>query len=162
MVKNKEILKKFLLANWGGMSIKALRPIDNKRGFLRVLEVIIASLLVLSSVLIVVTNRDVGRSTDFCSEIPDIVEEISKDKIIRASILEERENSGDIDNFINVRISNPLLSHEFKICEAGEICRLTKIIGSDTEVCAAERIISVDVGSNDFKPKKIKLFVFEG
>ena len=77
----------------------------NKRGLLRIIEVMIASLIIISAVLIVVTNRDIGKRENLCYEIPGLLEELAKSEEIREQVL--NNNAVGANNFLKDRIKNP-------------------------------------------------------
>ena len=132
----------------------------NKKGLLRIIEVMIASLIIISAVLIVVTNRDIGKRENLCSEIPGLLEELAKSEEIREQVL--NNNAVGANNFLKDRIKNPSYRFEFKICEVDEICASSQVIAQDSDVCAGERIISANTQQqSEFNPKKVKLFLFK-
>ncbi|MEK6888753.1 MAG: hypothetical protein AABW80_01455 [Nanoarchaeota archaeon] len=132
----------------------------NKRGLLRIIEVMIASLIIISSVLIVVTNRDIGKRENLCSEIPNLLEELGKNRDIREQIL--TDDASGANSFLRERINNPAYLFEFKICEVDDICTSNQVTAQDSNVCAGERIISANAQQQSgFNPKKVKLFLFK-
>ena len=133
----------------------------NKRGIIKVIESSVAILIVVS-VLFVSYNKDVaGTSVDYSEEARDILEELANNFSMRKQILESSTENitddSDIMKFVEDRISIQL-NREAKICELSEVCGQSTYVG---DVFSAERIISTNVDSNIFKPKKIRLFLWE-
>lgn len=130
----------------------------NKRGWLRIVEAIIAVLIVLTSVLIVLSNKKVHEEGDVCSSISGLLDEIAKNQVLREEILISQ--TGGVKNFLQTKIKNPSLDYKIKICKPEDLCGLTE--GEDVllDICAGERIISTTKGQTDFDPKKLKIFLF--
>src|SRR3989344_7574860 len=100
--------------------------LKDKGGFLRVLEAVIAVLLVAGAVtIILVKNVQVDDNSETVKQIQQIIlEEISTNPELRTAVL--RESQGDI-TLLNTTIKNlmpPEYSYEFKICSLDEICAL--------------------------------------
>tara|TARA_Y100000310_G_C20616144_1_gene780732 strand:+ start:997 stop:1407 length:411 start_codon:yes stop_codon:yes gene_type:complete len=132
----------------------------NKRGVIKVIEASVAILIVVG-VLFVNYNDDViGKSTDYSEEARDILEELANNVTLRNDILSTSSSpanaSIEIMNFIDERISIQL-NREAKICDSGSTCGKSSYLG---DVYSAERIISTNVNSSSFSPKKIRLFLW--
>jgi hypothetical protein len=130
----------------------------NKRGFLRIVEASVAIVIVAGVLFLFFTQGNVVEQPDFSERARDILEEISKNPVLRESIL---AHSGDgvpvdVNNFIAPRIPENYLEFEAKICEVDSACGITY---HETNVWSAERVISstIDIPG----PKKIRLFIWE-
>jgi len=132
--------------------------VKNKRGFLRILEVVIASLIVISAILIIIVNKDIRKSDDICSSVPELLDELAKNKLIRDDILHDNKVSSE--SFLDDRIKNPTLRYEIVICGLDDPCIIVGSVANRGDICAGERIISTTAEqTGDIAPKKIKLFL---
>jgi hypothetical protein len=133
----------------------------NKKGFLRILEAIIAVLIILSTLLFVVVrnNADTTTANDICLQASSIMEEIGKNNTLRESVLNSDEDS--IKNFLKNRIDNPLIGYRVRICNMDDLCSLNQGGFDKVEICASERLITTSLSRNEFQPKKLKIFLFK-
>lgn len=132
----------------------------NKKGFLRILEAIIAVLIILSALLFVVikNNSEKSSADSLCLEANSLIDEISKNSTLREGVL-----NSDVDlvkGFLVDKISNPLIDYRVKICKLDDFCSLNEGGLDKVEICASERLISTTTGRTDFQPKKLKIFLF--
>ena len=134
----------------------------DKRGFLRILEAILAVLIILGALLFVVMKnnaQDAENSGDsLCKEAEGILEEISKNNSLRESVLDRDDLA--IHNFLRIRINNPLIDYRVKICNPDELCSLSEGGLDKIDVCASERLITTTPSRTEFQPKKLKVFLF--
>ncbi|MBI3333974.1 hypothetical protein HYZ97_00620 [Candidatus Pacearchaeota archaeon] len=131
----------------------------NKKGWLRIVEAIVAVLIILTSVLIVLANKKVQEEGDVCTMIPELLDEIAKNQTLREEIL-----NGDVTGttmFLQTQIRNPALNFEVRSCEPDDLCGLVQGEADQIDICAGERIISTTRGQSEFNPKKLKLFLFK-
>lgn len=133
----------------------------NKKGFLRILEAIIAVLIILSTLLFVVVrnNADTATANDVCLQSNSILEEIGKNNTLRENVLNSDEEA--IKNFLKKRIDNPLIGYKVRICGVDDLCSLNQGGLDDVEICASERLITTTPGRTEFQPKKLKIFLFK-
>ncbi len=131
----------------------------NKKGYLRIIEAIIAVLIVIGAILIAINKNSSSQSEDFCQNVQSYIEEIGKNNELRNAVL--TNNTGQIEVFLSERINNPLIDYQVKICEPNEFCTLDKAGLDNIEVCAGERLISTTQNSDSFEPKKLKVFLFK-
>ncbi len=145
----------------------------NKRGLLKLLEAIIAIMIVLSVVLIIYFDKNNVKITDereiSSALIVPILEKISMNTDMRSKVLSydiTAENGGneliisDIEGYI-VEDFPSRFEFEIKICSPSEICPLNYIPYESAEIYSSERIISSNIDSNTFEPRKIKIFVWD-
>lgn len=131
----------------------------NKRGFLRIVEAVVAILIVLGAILFVIAqNKGNSESGVLCDRIPPLLDEIAKNSSLRNAVLNNETEK--ISSFIEQRISNPLVDFEVFICKAEELCSLQDGGFDDIEICAGERIISTTAERTEFEPRKLKVFLF--
>jgi len=126
----------------------------NKNGIIRIIEASIA-ILIVASVLFVSYNKNVVESLpDYSENARDILEELSKDVSMRGKVLNEE----NIDSFVDEKLPAHL-NFEVNVCGIEAACGISLLPQGD--VFSAERIISTNVDSNSFEPKKIRLFLWE-
>lgn len=145
----------------------------NKKGILRIIEAVIAVVLVIG--VLVVVNLDKPRQdNDLTVEIPSILDEIAKDNNMRRNILSYKFGSdsytltsedkahndevvGNLKEFVEQRAVG--VKSDVRICGVLDICPLIQYPAEAEEIFAAERIISADIGSG-FNPRKVKIFLW--
>ncbi|MFH1451841.1 MAG: hypothetical protein ABIF88_01565 [archaeon] len=139
--------------------------INNKRGWMRILEATIAVLIV-SSVMVVVYSGHVDRDSGYDSYISNlemkVLMDISSDKVLRTLIL-----GGDLSELetinLNLRDKIPTaFNYSLVVCDLGEPCKLdsdTFIETYGSDVYVEDRIISANV--TYYNPKKVRLFIWE-
>lgn len=153
--------------------IKMRSIIKNKKGFLRIIEAVIAILLILG-VLIFVTVRSKTRAeTDLSNKIPPLLDEIAKTTgwrneivMVVAPTLAE-PNPPEIEalegrlksDFLDSRITNPRINSDIEICAPlDEQCPLQEWPEGVGNMFAGERIISAVLPQYD--AKKVKIFLW--
>lgn len=130
----------------------------NKRGWLRIVEALVSILIVFGAVLTVSTTQHSSRSTDICSTLTPILDEISKNITLRTEII--NNETTNTEKFLASRIRNPSLDREIKICEANDaLCPHSKSGYDNVDICAEERIIGSSL--EQFNPRKLKIFLFK-
>lgn len=134
----------------------------DKRGFLRILEAILAVLIILGALLFVVAKNNAQNleniSDALCKEAEGVLDEISKNNSLRESVLDQNDLS--IRDFLKNRINNPLVDYRVKICNPEELCSLNEGGLDKLDVCASERLITTTPSRTTFQPKKLKVFLF--
>ena len=135
-----------------------VKIINNKRGWLRIVEAVIAIMIVFASVLIVVSKNKVETTNQGCEAARQYLDEIAKVEKLRYAVLVSDNNT--IRDFLKERVDNPSLNANFTICRPTESCLLGGSVSEKIEVCADERIISSARGAENAEPKKIKLFIY--
>ena len=127
----------------------------NKWGFLRILEAIIAITIIISVMFIYFNKSRNFPQHDLTIRARAILDEISKDNILRADVLNNQ--TVKLDDFIQIRIPEAHLTFEVKICEVNDVCGKSSYIRR--EIYSAERSISSILSS--YSPKKLRLFIWE-
>ena len=131
----------------------------NRKGIIRIVEASIAILIVASVLFMTYTRGITEDSPDYSENARDMLEELANDVNLRDDVL--AYNGGDVPqnilDFIDARKSN-YLSMSVIICLPNELCGQSEFVG---DVFSAERIISTNVDSSGFSPKKIRLFLWE-
>jgi len=133
----------------------------NKKGWLKIVEVLIAALLIIGSLLVVVIKNSSDVAPDeLCKIIPSLLDEIAKDNSMRDIIL--TGDSAPIKASIDGKTGNPGIVSVVKICNPDDelACALDEGGLENTDVCAGERIISTSPSQADVLPKKVKLFLY--
>jgi len=142
----------------------------NKKGIVRIIEAVIAIMIIFGVLLVVAQNRTVRTEIDLTDQIPPLLDELAKDVTLRKKIVEQYVSANgpaDVDNmvildevrlFLDEKITNPRIGFEIAICDATSICSLATFPDVGSDVFAGERIISATL--TDFEPKKVKLFLY--
>ena len=129
----------------------------NKIGLIRIIEVVIAILIILGVLAAVSFNKPRGSGEDLGELIVPLLEEISKNNTMRTEIIDKgKDYESVIYEFIDDKIPEHL-NKSVKICDAGDLCFIDPYPAGD--VYSRERIISSSaegVGS----PKKVKIFLW--
>ena len=133
----------------------------NKRGIVRIIEAIIAILIIAGVVLTLAVNRRIGGEKDLSETLPPLLEEIAKNAELREKIIIWGTGAeAELKVFLAKRIKNPNLNYVIKVCKPDEVCSLEAYPDdAKGDIFAAERIISTALGAG-FSPKKIKLFLW--
>ena len=129
----------------------------NKRGLLKIVEVVIA-IIILASVLLLVYSQKTERAdiSEYVSDLQNrILGDIALNDSLRIKVLDEDNDS--ITKFVNASMPDNF-DFEVRICELEvQICRMTQSV--DKDVYVEERVISSSL--EDYSPKKVRLFVWE-
>jgi hypothetical protein len=135
----------------------------NKKGFLKIVEAMIAILLIAGAILINYSSASSSNQVDYSETARDILKEIADNEIMRGEILSNgvgivssSSNSMFFD-FAKNRIPE-YLSFEIRLCSINSVCGVSEYVGN---IYSAERIISSDIYSNINSPVKIRLFIWE-
>ena len=141
--------------------------IKDKKGFLRLVEAVIAIMLVLGVLVFISSNRKSNVESSLSEQIPPLLEEIAKDTTLREGIvtsedaaIESKEN--EIKNFLNERVTNLLIGCDVEICEPinEALCPIQPAYPSDAEgeIFVSERVVSSILPQ--YAPKKVKIFLW--
>jgi hypothetical protein len=144
----------------------------NKKGFLRIVEATIAVMIVLGSLVIISSNKEVQVGRDITETLPPFLEEVAENPTLRNNISlvydvnkdhNESRNAfilGSIEEFLRPRINSQTLDYEVRICALENTCFIEPYPKAE-EIFAAERVISTSISSQEFSPKKLKIFVWK-
>lgn len=130
----------------------------NRRGWIRIVEAVVAIIIVFASVLIVMSKNKVEVKNESCDSAGQYLDEIARVEKLRYAVL--TGNNASIAGFLAGRIDNPAMKAEFSICNPEQSCPLPSSVSERVEVCADERIISSARGT-DAPAKKIKIFLYK-
>ena len=134
----------------------------NNRGWLRIVEVLVAALLIIGSLLaVVIKNSSDAGSDELCKLIPSLLDEVAKDNSMRGEIF--LKETSFIKVSIDEKIGNPGIVSNVKICNPDDelACALDEGgLNENIDVCAGERIISTSPTQANVSPVKIKLFLY--
>ena len=130
----------------------------NRRGFMRMIELVIAIILI-SGILIIIYRQNIpAQKTQELSELSrDILAEISTKENLRVEIINSKQNASRMIqtlNFINNSVPD-YISFELRACLVTSACGQSAYVG---DVFSAERIISAS--NNKFNPTKLRLFLW--
>lgn len=136
-----------------------------KHGWVRITEAVIAVLIVIGFLIFLYINNSdrIGKSRQIYNIERSILDEIEGNSSMRDAVLNFDINSNEIskvENFIGSRLSGyPSLDFEIVICSPEEACGLSLWPEGKEEVYAEEILITSNL--ENYKPKKLKLFVWE-
>jgi len=130
----------------------------NRKGVIRIIEVLIA-ITIISIVLLIVYRQNVAsqETPDLAELARDILGEISTRENLRDEIMIHRFNASNMANTL-IFINNSLpdyISYELRSCQITSACGQSSYVG---DVFSAERIISAS--KSDFNPVKLRLFIW--
>lgn len=145
---------------------------NNKKGWLKSIEVTIAVLIVLGIILYTSTNNIIREPSiikrDFSNVIPAFLESIAKNESVRAEILSADENKNDlIEKSINTSLQSLSIREgfDFHLVVTNSYNKTSlQSLGIQSpkgrNVYYYERMISSDTSVTDFKIKKVAIFVW--
>lgn len=143
----------------------------NKRGWLKVIESFIAILLVITIVLVVISNKNIRRddaSLAFYNTEKSILKEIQLNSTLRSEIVNTPEGTevGEIDfpeqTRLKIEARTPSqINCTAKICSPSDIClltddKITELGIKEKDVYAESVMITSTVDT--FSPRVLKLF----
>lgn len=134
--------------------------IKGKNGWVRIVEAVIAILIVAGFVIFIYISRggSVGKAEQIYNIERGVLEEISGNSVAREKILEEPPDKVFIANFISTRLNKYQLDFNISICAPDSACGL-EVWPDTNEVYVEEALISSTL--SEYNPKKLKLFVWE-
>jgi hypothetical protein len=132
----------------------------NKKGWLKIIEVFLAIMIILGAILIIFAKRT--PQADIAEEIYEsqrqILELVSKNNTLRSEIIKtpERKNNAIVNEFI-ANIAPISWKFSTNICELDSICA-NPINIHYSNVYSTEVMITSNL--TDYSPKKLRLFVW--
>ncbi len=153
-----------------------------KKGFLRVVEAMIAVMIILGALLVITPNKENVKRDNLTAILRSLLDELAKNQELRQKIvnynlslceppnqLNCRERSPnkeillDLDVFFEERIKNPSFNFSVSVCKTdrNSPCTLSSYPSFDTDVYSAERIITSTVTQEDpSSVRKVKIFLW--
>lgn len=139
-------------------NMKLIIKKKDKKGWLKILEAVIAVLIIIAAVVYILSSSVPKRDITAVAYEKEkyILNTISKDDNLRSKIIADDNN--DVDIFIKKMIP---LSWDFetKICGIEDICESTLKVPNDKDVYASEVVITSDLSI--YSPKKLRLFIWK-
>jgi len=133
--------------------------LDNKRGWIRIVEAFIAVLLIAGVLLIVINKGYVGKEdiseSVYKSQVA-VLREIELDNTLRQKILDV-ELGAEVPEDVLDKISNRIPSYlecGSKICGLNEICELEEYPKKDVYA----QSVAITATVTDYNPRQLKLF----
>ena len=130
----------------------------SRKGFIRIVEVMVAITLILGMIVVVYKNRGSEQRTQDLTEVArDVLREVSVRENLRNEIVAAQTNSAQMTNtlaFIDNSLPN-YINFELRSCDISNACGQSTYRGN---VYSAERIISAD--TLNFDPIKLRLFLW--
>ena len=137
----------------------------NKNGFIKIVEAVIAIMIILGVILISYGDKKQQKSLDLAEQARDILNEVANNNLLRANMLNAvAANPGAITvpqtiiDFINARVPS-YLNFDVRACTVSSACGQLTYQG---DVYSAERVISAT--NNIYDPAnivKLRLFLWE-
>ena len=130
----------------------------NKKGWVRIVEAVIAVMIVFASVLIVMSKNKTDAGNGECEVSAQYLDEVAKNETLRYAVI--KNDTAVLNNFFEIKIDDPSIKPVYSICNPEDSCLQPDSVPQNIEVCANERIISGARGAPDDPAKKIKLFLY--
>ncbi len=134
--------------------------VNNKRGWLRIVEASISIVLVLGVILVMNIREKETYPDDPSFMLEPLLEELAKNVSWRELALNQSLSAAEVaaQKFFIERINNPAFNLDVRICQANEVCMFSPPANLKGDIFSSERII----GANpyNFTPKKIKVFLW--
>jgi hypothetical protein len=128
----------------------------NNKGWLRIVEASVAVMIVLSILFFIYLNKPiVSEEVDLSQFARDLLEESANNVTLRERIL--NDDYKPVNDSLSRKIP---LSYKFelKICAVSESCG--KSVFTPGEIYAAERVITTTLSSQNYQPRKVRLFIW--
>jgi hypothetical protein len=133
----------------------------DKKGFLRVVEASIAIIIIMSVLFVFYTNSREQKSLDLSERSRDVLLELSRNVSLRNDVLDYdvtlQGAPGSVEELVDLKIFEAYLETEIRVCDIDQVCGRSTVVERD--VFSGERIISADL--IEFKPRKVRLFIWE-
>jgi len=126
-----------------------------KRGIVRIVEASVAALIVMGFLFINFNQARIQPEANLGERANDILEEVAENITLRGAVL--NENPEPIENLVALRLPSTY-SFEVKICDVESVCG--KSTFTEGDIYSRERVISSNLNSPAFKPKKLKIFIW--
>ena len=131
------------------------KMIKNKKAWLRIVEAFIAVLIVAGVLLFTITKvPEQDKSSEIHSMQRSVLRQVSTNNSLRGEII--NEDKTNTESFIREQIPGKW-SLNIQICDIENICKMEDYM--EKEVYVDEILISSNL--SEFKPKKLKLFMWE-
>ena len=136
----------------------------NKKGILRIVEAVLAILIILTAVLILRVRTVQTSEENYNERLGPLLDELAKNVSLRQDILESKEG---IDLQIKQRILEglnvPGLDGAVSICGLEGPCAMGNYpLNVNSEIYSVDRVISANLNQeNYFAPKRIKVFLWK-
>jgi len=130
---------------------------------MRVIEATIAILLIVGTLLIVSSQRNIPERRDLSETLPSLLDEIAHNLTLREEIIKNNDvtiSEAMVEASLGLRLRNPSLNYKVEICNLEDFCALDHYPDTDEEIFAYERVVSSSLAVNTFEPKKIKVFLW--
>ena len=127
----------------------------HKRGFLRIVEAVIAITIIISVMFIYFNKSREVKETDLSERARAILEEIGKNSTLRNAVIFNQ--TAPIANFAQSKLPETHLLFELKVCDINSVCGKSNYTAGN--VYSAERTVSSTL--NAYDPKKVRLFIWE-
>ena len=138
----------------------------NKKGFMRMVEAVIAIIIILAALVLIASQRGEREEANLAELLPPILEEIAASESLRTAILSYTTGGAiptGLDTVIESRLNNPSLDFEVKICEFNSANPVQCDIGTSPtdirgSIYSKERVITSPV--QDEQNKILKIFIW--
>jgi len=144
---------------------------NNKKAWIRIVEATMGVLLVASVLFVMVARAPKSSENNIYETQRFILEQVSKNDSLRDIILQYNE-AGDPGVSPQIDITNqvkgvikgllpPYFGFDIRICKVEDVCGIrTMPTGTDRKDIYADEILITST-LDDYKPKKLRLFIWE-
>jgi hypothetical protein len=134
---------------------------NNKKAWLRIVEAVVAVILITGAVLIVISAKNNAEQKDTEREYiyliqTSILNEISRNNTLRGCVISPEKNTTELEKFVSSRIPS-YLNFSLKICAISEPCNFDKNLAKS--VYAEDVLISSNI--TFYNPQILKFFVWK-
>ena len=122
---------------------------------IRIVEASVAALIVIGFLFINFNQARSQPGSDIGDLANEILEEVAQNATLRAAVLSN--NTRPIEDLSSTRIPSNY-NFEVRVCEVESICG--KSTFTEVDVYSRERVISSNLDSPTFNPRKLKIFIW--
>lgn len=136
--------------------------VRNKKGLIKIVEAVVAILLVLGVLLIISFQNKKSTNDNLENELHGILEEIAQNESFRENIIVNGNSSESLLESYVERVYGNKINVDIRVCGLNEVCELNEISPLETnkEIISVERVISSFITSPSFMPQRIKIFAW--
>jgi hypothetical protein len=143
----------------------------SKKGVARIIEAVLAIMLILGALLLISSNKEVEVAPDITQQISPMMDKMAQNKTMRYAILDynlsanysEHDNPAilkKVEDFMRKEIANPSFNLNARVCRLNETCFLDPLPNNQADLYAVERVIGTEVKEPSFLPRRVKIFLW--
>ncbi|MAE49901.1 hypothetical protein CMI48_03670 [Candidatus Pacearchaeota archaeon] len=132
----------------------------NQRGIIRILEAMVAILLIIGVLLFISGRQQTGGEQEITEVLLPLLDEVARNDTLRALVvMDDLTAETAIEDFLRVRVPNPALDFGVSICDLQSSCGLAEHPRGVRDIFVAERVVSSTLRM--YQPRRVKLFLWE-